>query len=253
MIHSSTDYLAWNLGNTCTFIQILKARKAYHTLELAVKKDSWMWPSEETSCKKKKNPPSEWCCLETVVVARPQAFHISLLYYLESSLKSRTKKKKKKKTQEIPHMYLSLEDSQWEFGWKKEPWFLATGLLYFTFVQQTSHPPSTWSSRWNLGAMSGGHLVNLRMASHPGQHTLESTYHKDEACTHLAKTCVWMLTAVSEPFHSNLKSDISIFPVTPVVPANNCRFFPRDDHSPCSGVRCATITRWGPPFTLFRA
>lgn len=50
-------------------------------------------------------------------------------------------------------------------------------------------PSFQWIHR-RIGAAPAGHLVNLRMASHPGRCASESAHHKDSISAHPAETCV---------------------------------------------------------------
>lgn len=105
-----------------------------------------------------------------------------------------------------------------------KPWFLATSLLCITFIQEASQPSSTWIHGRKLGAVPGGHLVNLTVTSHPRHHASASTHHKDWISAHQAKTCVCDML----PLHATLASRGSISLTTLAVPGcRGCWFLPK--------------------------
>lgn len=99
-------YLAWNLGNTWKFIQVLKEKDLTVLWNLLLKKthpwNNWKTPHVMN--------PSGRCC----GCGWPQ--NISQLCCLESSVKKCAKEPWV--VVSFFHAYLSLEDSQQEFGWK---------------------------------------------------------------------------------------------------------------------------------------
>lgn len=162
-------YLAWNLGNTCTFIQMLKEKRSYCTLE-------WNLPLKKG--------------LADEIIWRNLVWRIhqagGAIYQLQLGLTAKTFHIFVAWSQVWSHVLKNQECFFiCTFHWKipsrnldGKTWFLRPALHHL--IEQAFHPPFTWiKTFWKIGAVPVGYLVNLRMASHPGQSASESTHHQD--------------------------------------------------------------------------